>query len=101
MNDSRNLLLSGLDSLGLPVDEAKVGMLLAFIQLIEKWNKSYNLTAIRNRQDILRLHILDSRAVFSYLQGPRIIDVGTVAGLPGIPLAIFSRENRFHNKTTS
>ena len=95
MGDHRNLLLSGLDSLGLPVEEEKVDMLLAFIQLIEKWNKAYNLTAIRNRLDIMRLHILDSLTVFPYLQGPRIIDIGTGAGLPGIPLAVFSEENRF------
>lgn len=95
MDDSRNILLSGLNSLGLPVEEEKIEALLAFIRLIEKWNKAYNLTAIRNWLDILRLHILDSLTAFSYLQGPRIIDFGTGAGLPGIPLAIFARENRF------
>lgn len=95
MEDSGSLLLAGLEQLDLPADEKKVDRLLTFVELIEKWNKAYNLTAIRRKPDILRLHILDSLAVHPYLQGPRIIDIGTGAGLPGIPLAIFSQENSF------
>ncbi len=95
MGDSRSLLLAGLEQLELPVDEKQVDLLLTFVGLIEKWNKAYNLTAIRSRPDIVRLHILDSLAVRPYLKGPRIIDIGTGAGLPGIPLAIFSQENSF------
>ena len=95
MGDSRSLLLAGLEQLGLPADNQKVDRLWAFAGLIEKWNNAYNLTAIRSRQDIVCLHILDSLAVHPYLQGPEIIDIGTGAGLPGIPLAIFSPENSF------
>jgi 16S rRNA (guanine527-N7)-methyltransferase len=62
--------------------------LLAFIKLIEKWNKAYNLTAIRDREEMARLHILDSLAILPHIEGERIIDIGTGAGLPGIPLAI-------------
>ena len=56
--------------------------------LIEKWNKRFNLTAIRTVEDMLYQHIMDSLAVIGHLHGPIIADVGTGAGLPGIPLAI-------------
>lgn len=59
-----------------------------YLDLLEKWNKVYNLTAIRERDAMEKLHILDSLAVFKFIQGTRIIDVGTGAGLPGVVLAI-------------
>ena len=65
------------------------------MQLLEKWNKAYNLTAIRNKAAMIGLHLLDSLAVAPYIQGPRIIDIGTGAGLPGIPLAIYYPELQF------
>ena len=95
MDDSRKLLLTGLECLKLEATEAQQNLLLAFVDLIQKWNKAYNLTAIRNRDEILRLHILDSLAVLPYITGQRIIDVGTGAGLPGIPLAIFMPDVQF------
>ena len=63
--------------------------------LIEKWNKAFNLTAIRDQDEILRLHILDSLTVLPFITGEKIIDVGTGAGLPGIPLAIFMPSVQF------
>jgi 16S rRNA (guanine527-N7)-methyltransferase len=84
----RNILVDGIATLNLSVDGQKIGQLLAFIKLIEKWNKAYNLTAIKSTQDMVRLHLLDSLTVIPYLEGQRIIDIGTGAGLPGIPLAI-------------
>jgi len=69
--------------------------MLAFIDLIEKWNKAYNLTAIKNKQEMVALHLLDSLTVLPYLHGERIIDIGTGAGLPGIPLAICRPELSF------
>ena len=62
--------------------------LLAFIDLLVKWNKVYNLTAIREPQQMLIYHLLDSLAIAPYLQPARILDVGTGAGLPGLPLAL-------------
>lgn len=95
MYSCRNSLIAGLQILNLPVDEVKVALLLDFVLLIEKWNKVYNLTAIRNREEMIRLHILDSLAILPYLQGRRIIDIGTGPGLPGIPLAIFAQQFEF------
>ncbi|WP_411727186.1 16S rRNA (guanine(527)-N(7))-methyltransferase RsmG [Methyloglobulus sp.] len=88
MEACRDILVDGIAALNLSVDEEKIGQLLCFISLIEKWNKAYNLTAIKDKQDMVRLHLLDSLTVIPYLEGRRIIDIGTGAGLPGIPLAI-------------
>ncbi len=88
-------LLDGCIALKLEVSEDKTTKLLNFIDLIEKWNKAYNLTAIKSKQDIVALHLLDSLTVLPYRHGERIIDVGTGAGLPGIPLAICLPELSF------
>jgi 16S rRNA (guanine527-N7)-methyltransferase len=88
MEDCRKILVTGIASLNLDVTDQQVEQLLGFIKLIEKWNKAYNLTAIRDREEMALLHILDSLAIVPHIEGKRIIDIGTGAGLPGIPLAI-------------
>ncbi|MFI3158154.1 MAG: 16S rRNA (guanine(527)-N(7))-methyltransferase RsmG [Methylococcaceae bacterium] len=88
MEDCRKILVNGITSLNLNLTDDQVDQLLGFIKLIEKWNKAYNLTAIRDREEMARLHILDSLAIIPHIEGNRIIDIGTGAGLPGIPLAI-------------
>jgi 16S rRNA (guanine527-N7)-methyltransferase len=95
MESCRRILETGLDTLQISWNEAQIGRLLAFLKLIEKWNKAYNLTAIRNIEDMARLHLLDSLAVLPFLKGRRVIDIGTGAGLPGIPLAVFLPETQF------
>ncbi len=95
MEACRKILISGIASLNLTVNDNQVEQLLDFIKLIEKWNKAYNLTAIRDREEMARLHILDSLAILAHIEGQRVIDIGTGAGLPGIPLAIFLPETRF------
>lgn len=95
MEACRKILVSGLQSLNLSQAEDKIEQLLGFIKLIEKWNKAYNLTAIRNREDMVRLHLLDSLAIVPFIEGKRVIDIGTGAGLPGIPLAIYLPEIKF------
>ncbi|MDP3010720.1 MAG: 16S rRNA (guanine(527)-N(7))-methyltransferase RsmG [Methylococcales bacterium] len=92
MEACRNILESGLSALNLPHTPEQTEQLLAFIKLIAKWNKAYNLTAVRNNEDMARLHILDSLAILPHIEGKRVIDIGTGAGLPGIPLAIFMPE---------
>ncbi|MFI3186950.1 MAG: 16S rRNA (guanine(527)-N(7))-methyltransferase RsmG [Methylococcaceae bacterium] len=95
MEACREILVNGIAALNLTVTEPQVEQLLSFIKLIEKWNKAYNLTAIRNREEMARLHILDSLAILPHIEGKRIIDIGTGAGLPGIPLAICLPELSF------
>ena len=95
METCRKILVSGLEALNLSIAEDKVGQLLGFIKLLEKWNKAYNLTAIRDREDMVRLHLLDSLAIVPFIEGKRVIDIGTGAGLPGIPLAIYLPDIEF------
>jgi len=95
MDNSRKILQAGIEKLGLEATETQQNLLLAFVDLIEKWNKAYNLTAIRNRDEMLRLHLLDSLAVLPFVAGKKVIDVGTGAGLPGIPLAILMPDVQF------
>ncbi len=66
----------------------KAPMFAKFLQLLVHWNKTYNLTAIRNIEDMIPLHILDCIAIIPYIKGPKLLDVGSGAGFPGIPLAI-------------
>lgn len=88
-------LNAGLVDLSLTLAEPQIISLLAFIKLIEKWNKAYNLTAVREPLEMVGLHILDSLAVLPHLKPSRIADIGTGAGLPGIPLAICCPECKF------
>lgn len=95
MDACRDILRQGLQDLALSADEDKIEQLLRFIKLIGKWNKAYNLTAVRDEQEMARLHILDSLAILPYVQGSRVADIGTGAGLPGIPLALFLPDCEF------
>lgn len=69
--------------------------LVDFVQLLDKWNKAYNLTSVRDPNEMLVKHIMDSLVVSPYLQGNSFIDVGTGPGLPGIPLAIANPDKHF------
>ena len=83
------LLKSGLADMGLALTQEANEKLLRYVALLEKWNKVYNLTAVREPERMIGLHILDSLSVLSHIKGSRnVLDVGTGGGLPGIPLAI-------------
>ncbi|MGX2975156.1 16S rRNA (guanine(527)-N(7))-methyltransferase RsmG [Ursidibacter arcticus] len=69
--------------------------LIDFVKLLDKWNKAYNLTSVRDPNEMLIKHILDSLVVSKHLQGSHFIDVGTGPGLPGIPLAIANPDKQF------
>lgn len=79
----------------LQVSEQQVQLLIQYVELLHKWNKAYNLTSVRDPQQMLVKHIMDSLMVGEVLQGSHFIDVGTGPGLPGIPLAILYPERNF------
>ena len=85
-------LKRGLIALGLTLDRDTQQRLLDYIALIEKWNRVYNLTAIREPEKMVSHHLLDSLAVAPHLHARRLLDVGSGAGLPGIPLALAKPE---------
>ncbi len=79
------LLNQGLEVLG---QSAPTEALLCYLNLLSKWNRAYNLTAVRAKEDMVTRHLLDSFAILPWVKGQYLLDVGTGAGLPGIPLAI-------------
>ena len=89
-------LETGLRELNLNCSSLQFEKLLKYLELLQRWNKAFNLTAIRDPLQMVRLHLLDSLAIHPYVQGLKsIIDVGTGPGLPGIPLAILNPEINF------
>ncbi|MDD0824215.1 16S rRNA (guanine(527)-N(7))-methyltransferase RsmG [Mannheimia sp. AT1] len=92
-------MLSKLNSLLAQTDisltDQQKQQLVDFVRLLDKWNKAYNLTSVRNPDEMLVKHIMDSLVVSPYLEGERFIDVGTGPGLPGIPLAITNPDKQF------
>lgn len=79
----------------LQVTDRQLEQLVGYVALLHKWNKAYNLTSVRDPDEMLVKHILDSIVVSTHLVGERFIDVGTGPGLPGIPLAIMHPEKDF------
>ncbi len=91
----RQRLVSGLQAMKLELPESTIEGLLAYLQMMVKWNKAYNLTAVRDPLEMVTRHLLDSLAVVPHLTAQRVIDVGTGGGLPGIPLSIVFPERAF------
>ena len=84
----RELLHNASQEMNLSVSQNQIDQLIAYADLLEKWNRAYNLTAIRDRREILSRHLIESLSIAPFVTGRRRLDVGTGAGLPGVPLAI-------------
>jgi len=88
----RDLLVEGLHRMSLNLSDQMIDQLMAYLNLIEKWNRVYNLTAIRERDEMIKLHFLDSLSILNYVEMEHVLDVGSGAGFPGIVLAITKPE---------
>ncbi|WP_342220348.1 16S rRNA (guanine(527)-N(7))-methyltransferase RsmG [Rickettsiella endosymbiont of Miltochrista miniata] len=88
-------LLNQLSQNHFSINEITSKKLVEYVLLLHKWNQIHNLTSIRDPLQMLSKHIIDSLAISPYLQGPNILDVGTGAGLPGLPLALTHPQYRF------
>ncbi|MCP5153456.1 MAG: 16S rRNA (guanine(527)-N(7))-methyltransferase RsmG [Ectothiorhodospiraceae bacterium] len=82
------LLEAGAESMGIALDALARDRLVAYVRLLERWNAAYNLTAVRDPVEMVSRHLLDSLTVLDQVRGPRVLDVGSGAGLPGIVLAV-------------
>lgn len=88
------VLAAGLAALNLHLARGASEKLLEYLALIDKWNRVYNLTAVRGRESMVTQHLLDSLSVVPHLTGRTLLDVGSGAGLPGIPLALARPDSR-------
>lgn len=95
MTDQKKFLQQALEKNHQHFSAMQLDQIITYVDLLQQWNRVFNLTAIRNFADIIVLHILDSLSINEYLQGMHILDVGTGAGLPGIPLAIANPDKQF------
>ncbi len=91
----RDQLEHGLLALGVTLAKRQQNLLLRYLALLVKWNRAYNLTAVRDPAQMVSRQLLDSLSVLPHIKGPRLLDVGTGAGLPGVPLAVAQPEWRF------
>jgi 16S rRNA (guanine527-N7)-methyltransferase len=95
MQELEKKLQAGITELNLTLPDTAQQNLLTYLQQLHKWNQAYNLSGIKNIDQMLTLHILDSLAMAPHIDGTQIADVGTGAGLPGVPLAICFPEKNF------
>lgn len=93
--DDHACLRDGAARMGTPLTAEQEERLLAYLALLLKWNRVYNLISRREADNLVALHLLDSLSVLPYISGSRVVDVGSGAGLPGIPLAIMRPDCHF------
>jgi 16S rRNA (guanine527-N7)-methyltransferase len=98
MNESKEIeevtleqrIMQGLDALGVSYGDEAISKLVAYMELLSEWNKTHNLTAVDDIEEMLSIHIFDSASIKPYVKGATLLDVGSGAGLPGMVLAILS-----------
>jgi 16S rRNA (guanine527-N7)-methyltransferase len=90
----RQRLCAGLAALPLELPDAAIATLLAYVGLLARWNATYNLSAVRDPAEMVTRHLLDSLSIVPLVRGASLVDLGSGAGLPGIPLAIVAPERR-------
>jgi 16S rRNA (guanine527-N7)-methyltransferase len=95
LNIIEDLLPKALSKNGYEFSPTLQQQFIRYLELLQRWNQVFNLTAIRDPKEMVWLHILDSLSINPFLQGERTVDVGTGAGLPGIPLAIINPDKHF------
>ncbi|OGT91906.1 MAG: hypothetical protein A2286_01910 [Gammaproteobacteria bacterium RIFOXYA12_FULL_61_12] len=88
-------LKQGMEQMGQAMTESEQDRLASYLRLLLKWNSAYNLTAVRDPQEMVVRHLLDSLSILPYISGQALLDAGTGPGLPGIPLAIMQPGRRF------
>ena len=91
----QQMLEDGIEKLGLKITALQVSQLLFYIEILDKWNGAYNLTSVRSKDRMVAIHILDSLSIAPFVEGKSLLDAGTGAGLPGIPLAILYPDQHF------
>ena len=90
-----NVIKTSAQKMGISLSDEIIHKLVDYLSLLQKWNKAYNLTAIRDVEQMIDLHLIDSLSTIPYISGSHIIDVGTGPGLPGMVLAICFPEKKF------
>jgi 16S rRNA (guanine527-N7)-methyltransferase len=88
VNSEAERLLTAAADIGIDLSDHQTTQLLSYLDLLEKWNHAYNLTAVRSRSEMFSRHLVESLAISPFISGKQVVDVGSGAGLPGIPLAI-------------
>jgi 16S rRNA (guanine527-N7)-methyltransferase len=86
--DLKMLLADGIQEIGIEVTDVNKRAMLGYLSLLKRWNRVFNLSTVKSDVDFVKRHLLDSLSIVPHLEGNRIIDIGSGAGLPGIPLAL-------------
>ena len=89
------LLHNAAEEIGISLSDTQANQLIGYVDLMEKWNRAFNLTAVRRRSELFSRHIFESLAVKPHIRGEKWVDIGTGAGLPGVPLAITEPDKPF------
>ncbi|MRI33404.1 16S rRNA (guanine(527)-N(7))-methyltransferase RsmG [Endozoicomonas sp. OPT23] len=91
----RNRICQGAEALSVSLSDTQADLLTRYVELLVKWNKAFNLTAVRDPEEMVSRHILDSLSIAPFMEGEHLMDVGSGPGLPGIPMAILNPEKQF------